>query len=139
MFPSSVVARVQSAAKPLKLVSASSRLARAADAASPAAFTIPAWASRWTTNSSHVAMALPYALIASFLSFTSPRSTRASFRDQAGNVRGSNCAIFAEAGEILAGQKAVPEGATVIYDSVGIAIMDVAAAKLVYDLWLSGG
>jgi ornithine cyclodeaminase/alanine dehydrogenase-like protein (mu-crystallin family) len=57
-------------------------------------------------------------------------------RDQAGNVRGSNCEIFAEAGEIFSGLKSVPDGATVIYDSVGIAIMDVAAAKLVYDLWL---
>ena len=54
--------------------------------------------------------------------------------DQAGNVRGSGCEIFAEIGEILAGTKTVPPGATVIYDSVGIAIMDVAAAKLAYDL-----
>jgi ornithine cyclodeaminase/alanine dehydrogenase-like protein (mu-crystallin family) len=58
-------------------------------------------------------------------------------RDQAGNVRGSHCEIFAEAGEIFSGSKTVPEGATVIYDSVGMAIMDVAAAKLVYDLWLA--
>ncbi len=57
-------------------------------------------------------------------------------RDQAGNVRGSNCEIFAEAGEIYTGLKQVRKGSTVIYDSVGIAIMDVAAAKLVYDLWL---
>ena len=56
-------------------------------------------------------------------------------RKEAGNVRGSNCEIFAEAGEIYSGAKIVPPGATVIYDSVGIAIMDVAAAKLVYDLW----
>lgn len=55
-------------------------------------------------------------------------------RDQAGNVRGSGCDIFAEIGEIYAGGKAVPAGATVIYDSVGIAIMDTAAAKLAYDL-----
>ena len=53
---------------------------------------------------------------------------------QAGDVRGSNCRIFAEIGEIYAGSKTVPEGATVIYDSVGIAIMDTAAAQLVYDL-----
>lgn len=59
-------------------------------------------------------------------------------RDQAGNVRGSNCAIFAEIGEIFSHRKTVPPGATIIYDSVGIAIMDVAAAKLVYDLWLAG-
>jgi thiomorpholine-carboxylate dehydrogenase len=55
-------------------------------------------------------------------------------RDQAGDVRGSGCEIFAEVGEVYAGAKTVPDGATVIYDSVGIAIMDVAAAKLVYDL-----
>ena len=55
-------------------------------------------------------------------------------RDQAGNVRRSGCEIFAEIGEIYAGTRRVPEDATVIYDSVGIAIMDVAAAKLAYDL-----
>lgn len=54
--------------------------------------------------------------------------------NQAGNIRGSGCAIFAEIGEIYAGTKPVPAGATVIYDSVGIAIMDVAAAQLAYDL-----
>ena len=54
--------------------------------------------------------------------------------DQAGDIRGSGCEIFAEIGEIFAGTKSVPEGATVVYDSVGIAIMDVAAAKLAYDL-----
>jgi len=58
----------------------------------------------------------------------------AAARDQAGNVRGSGCEVFAEIGEIYAGSKAVPAGATVVYDSVGIAIMDVAAAKLAYDL-----
>jgi len=55
--------------------------------------------------------------------------------DQAGNIRGSGCDIFAEIGDVYTNAKTVPEGATVIYDSVGIAIMDVAAAKLVYDLW----
>jgi ornithine cyclodeaminase/alanine dehydrogenase-like protein (mu-crystallin family) len=55
--------------------------------------------------------------------------------DQAGNIRGSGCDVFAEIGEVYAGTKSVPEGATVIFDSVGIAIMDVAGAKLVYDLW----
>ncbi|MFT5507101.1 MAG: ornithine cyclodeaminase/alanine dehydrogenase-like protein (mu-crystallin family) [Hyphomicrobiaceae bacterium] len=53
---------------------------------------------------------------------------------QAGNIRNSGCEIFAEIGEIYAGTKTVPAGATIIYDSVGIAIMDVAAAKLAYDL-----
>ena len=59
--------------------------------------------------------------------------------DQAGNIRGSGCEIFAEIGEVFAGTKAVPDGATVIFDSVGIAIMDVAAAKLAYDLVTKAG
>jgi len=54
--------------------------------------------------------------------------------DQAGNVRGSECQIFAEIGEIYAGTKVVPEGATTVFDSVGIAIMDVAAASLAFKL-----
>ena len=58
----------------------------------------------------------------------------AAARDQAGNIRGSGCEILAKIGEIFAGTKSVPTGATVIYDSIGIAIMDVAAAKLAYDL-----
>jgi len=54
--------------------------------------------------------------------------------DQAGNVRGSGCHIFAEIGEIYAGTKVVPQGATTVFDSVGIAIMDVAAASLAFKL-----
>lgn len=57
-------------------------------------------------------------------------------RDHGGNVRGSNCAIYAEAGEVLSGRKVAPEDATIIYDAVGIAALDAAAAKLAYDLWL---
>lgn len=57
--------------------------------------------------------------------------------NQAGNIRGSGCEIFAEIGEIYAGTKRASVDATVVYDSVGIAIMDVAAAQLVYDQWLS--
>jgi thiomorpholine-carboxylate dehydrogenase len=58
-------------------------------------------------------------------------------RDQGGNVRGSNCEIFAEIGQVYSGEKKVPSGATIIFDSVGVAIMDVVAAKLVYDSWVS--
>lgn len=58
--------------------------------------------------------------------------------DQAGNVRGSGCEIFAEIGEVYSGIKTVPEDATVIFDSVGIAIMDTATARLTYDLWSAG-
>ena len=54
--------------------------------------------------------------------------------NQAGNIRGSGCEIFAEIGAIYAEVKRIPPAQTVIFDSVGIAIMDVAAAQLVYDL-----
>jgi ornithine cyclodeaminase/alanine dehydrogenase-like protein (mu-crystallin family) len=54
---------------------------------------------------------------------------------QAGNIRGSGCRIFAEIGEVLSGKATVPEGATVIFDSVGIAVEDTAAATLVHRLW----
>jgi ornithine cyclodeaminase/alanine dehydrogenase-like protein (mu-crystallin family) len=63
--------------------------------------------------------------------------SRAAALDQAGNIRGSGCEILAEIGEIYAGTKSAPDGATVIYDSVGIAIMDVASAQLAYDLTLA--
>jgi thiomorpholine-carboxylate dehydrogenase len=61
--------------------------------------------------------------------------SRDAARKESGNIRGSGCEIFAEAGEIFSGTKIAPLGAAIIYDSVGIAIMDVTAAKLVYDLW----
>ena len=59
----------------------------------------------------------------------------AAAHQESGNIRGSGCEIFAEIGELYAGTKQVPDGATVIYDSLGMAIMDVAAAKLTYELW----
>ena len=65
--------------------------------------------------------------------------SRDAAHNQAGNIRGSGCEIFAEIGEIFAETKRVPDGATVIFDSVGIAIMDVAAAKLAYDLIVADG
>lgn len=47
--------------------------------------------------------------------------------------RANTAAIFAEIGEIYAGGKSPPPGATIIYDSIGLAIMDAAAAQLVYE------
>lgn len=55
-------------------------------------------------------------------------------RDQAGNVRGAEGKVFAEIGEVYAGTRVVPKGNTVIYDSDGMAIMDLVAAKQAYDL-----
>ncbi len=49
----------------------------------------------------------------------------------AGNIRGSGCAIHGEIGEIVNGTVAPPvQGATTIFDSVGMAVEDIAAAAL---------
>ncbi len=58
---------------------------------------------------------------------------RSAAADEAGNIRGSKAEIFAEVGEIIAGSKTCPPGETVIFDSIGIACEDVAAATLVWN------
>src|SRR5439155_1087033 len=45
----------------------------------------------------------------------------------------SGALIQAEIGEVFAGTKSVPAGATTVFKSVGLAVEDIAAAKLVYD------
>jgi ornithine cyclodeaminase/alanine dehydrogenase-like protein (mu-crystallin family) len=52
---------------------------------------------------------------------------------EAGDVLLSGAAIHAELGEVLAGTKRVPVEATTVFKSVGMAVEDVAAARLVYD------
>jgi ornithine cyclodeaminase/alanine dehydrogenase-like protein (mu-crystallin family) len=52
---------------------------------------------------------------------------------ESGDVMGSKAPIYAEVGEIFAGKKALPLGQTTVFRSVGIAIEDIATAKLVYD------
>ena len=52
---------------------------------------------------------------------------------ESGDVILSRATIHAEIGEIFAGIKSAPAAATTIFKSVGIAIEDIAAAKLVYD------
>jgi thiomorpholine-carboxylate dehydrogenase len=42
-------------------------------------------------------------------------------------------ALFAEAGDIFSGTKFIPPGKTTVFRSVGIAIEDIATAKLVYE------
>jgi ornithine cyclodeaminase/alanine dehydrogenase-like protein (mu-crystallin family) len=58
--------------------------------------------------------------------------SRDAAADQAGNVRGSGCAITAEIGTALAGEIEVSPEQTTIFDSVGMAIEDIAAAGLVW-------
>ena len=46
----------------------------------------------------------------------------------------SNAPIYAEVGEIFAGTRPIPPaGATTVFKSVGIAVEDLAAARLVYE------
>jgi thiomorpholine-carboxylate dehydrogenase len=59
--------------------------------------------------------------------------SREAALDQCGDVILSGAKIHAELGEILAGTKPARAEETTIFDSVGIAIEDIAAARLVYD------
>ena len=59
--------------------------------------------------------------------------SRAGSADQAGNVRGSGATVTAEIGAALAAPKAEWQTATTVFDSVGMAVEDVAAAQLVLD------
>jgi thiomorpholine-carboxylate dehydrogenase len=59
--------------------------------------------------------------------------SREAVLKESGDVILSGAEIYAEAGEIFAGTKAAPRSATTVFKSVGIAVEDLAAAKLVYD------
>lgn len=53
---------------------------------------------------------------------------------ESGNVRRFNAEIHAELGEVLAGTRPLDPDATVVFDSIGMACQDIAAATLVYGL-----
>jgi ornithine cyclodeaminase/alanine dehydrogenase-like protein (mu-crystallin family) len=60
--------------------------------------------------------------------------SRDAVLQEAGDVIHSQASIYAEVGEIFAGTKPKPPaGSTTLFKSVGIAVEDIAAAKLVYD------
>jgi thiomorpholine-carboxylate dehydrogenase len=60
--------------------------------------------------------------------------SREAVLKESGDVILSGAAIYAEIGEIFAGLKPAPRDQTTIFKSVGLAIEDVATARLVYDL-----
>jgi ornithine cyclodeaminase/alanine dehydrogenase-like protein (mu-crystallin family) len=64
--------------------------------------------------------------------------SREAAHDQCGDVILSGAEIYAELGDILAGDKPARAEETTIFDSVGIAAEDIAAARLVYDAALGG-
>lgn len=59
--------------------------------------------------------------------------SREAVLKESGDVILSGAEIYAEAGEIFAGTKAAPLSETTVFKSVGLAIEDIATAKLVYD------
>lgn len=59
--------------------------------------------------------------------------SREAVHKESGDVILSHARIYAELGEIFAGTRPVPAGETTVFKSVGIAIEDVAAARLVYE------
>jgi thiomorpholine-carboxylate dehydrogenase len=59
--------------------------------------------------------------------------SREAVLKESGDVILSKATIYAEAGEIFAGTKETPAGTTTVFKSVGMAIEDIATAKLVYD------
>ena len=52
---------------------------------------------------------------------------------ESGNIRRFHASIYAELGEVLDDTRPVNPDATVVFDSIGMACEDVAAAMLVYD------
>ncbi len=58
--------------------------------------------------------------------------SREAVMREAGDVLLAGVAVDAEIGEVLAGTKCAPEGARTVFESVGIAAEDMAAAALAY-------
>jgi thiomorpholine-carboxylate dehydrogenase len=60
--------------------------------------------------------------------------SREAAMHESGDVILSNARIHAEAGELFAGKTTIADSATTIFKSVGVAVEDVAAAQLVFDV-----
>jgi len=65
--------------------------------------------------------------------------SREAVLKESGDVILSRAPIFAEAGEVFAGTRRPSRSATTVFKSVGIAVEDIAAARLVYDAVVSDG
>jgi thiomorpholine-carboxylate dehydrogenase len=63
--------------------------------------------------------------------------SREAVLKESGDVILSKAEIYAEVGEIFSDTKPAPTAETTIFKSVGIAVEDIAAAKLVLDRWES--
>jgi len=65
--------------------------------------------------------------------------SKAAVLEESGDVILSRAEIYAEAGEIFAGMKKVASLETTVFKSVGLAIEDIEAARLVYDTAIASG
>jgi thiomorpholine-carboxylate dehydrogenase len=63
--------------------------------------------------------------------------SRESALKESGDVIVSGAHLHAEAGETFSGARTVPASDTTVFKSVGLAIGDLATARLVYDLTLA--
>jgi ornithine cyclodeaminase/alanine dehydrogenase-like protein (mu-crystallin family) len=65
--------------------------------------------------------------------------SREAVLKEAGDVILSGADIAAELGELIAGSTGVPAEETTVFKSVGIAVEDIAAARLVHEAWAGQG
>jgi thiomorpholine-carboxylate dehydrogenase len=59
--------------------------------------------------------------------------SREAARVEAGDILMSGASVYAELGEIVGGTKGKPTAERVVFKSLGLAVEDLAAAKLVLD------
>ncbi len=59
--------------------------------------------------------------------------SREAALQESGDVILSGASIAAEAGELFSGAKTAPKGRTTVFKSLGLAVEDIAAARLVYE------
>jgi ornithine cyclodeaminase/alanine dehydrogenase-like protein (mu-crystallin family) len=65
--------------------------------------------------------------------------SREAVLKESGDVILSRATIFAEAGEVFAGTKVVDRTAITVFKSVGMAVEDIATARMIYDLVAAKG
>jgi thiomorpholine-carboxylate dehydrogenase len=59
--------------------------------------------------------------------------SREAVLEESGDVILSGAAIYAEAGEVIAGARVPSRSVTTVFKSVGLAVEDIVTARLVYD------
>jgi thiomorpholine-carboxylate dehydrogenase len=65
--------------------------------------------------------------------------SRAAALEESGDVKLSGATVFCEAGELFSGAKHIDRNRTTVFKSVGLAVEDIVAARLVHDAIRAGG